>query len=37
MVNVLQSNLLAREKRDAKAEARREGYLRVVVLHQRVE
>src|SRR5262249_7853340 len=36
-INVLQSNLLAREKRAAKAEARREDYLCVVVLHQRVE
>ena len=37
IVNVLQSDRLAREKRDAQAEARREGDLRVVVLDQRVE
>src|SRR5262245_13232053 len=36
-VNVLHSNLLTRGKRDAKAKAWREGYLRVVVLQQRVE
>src|SRR5262249_2887817 len=37
IINVLHCNLLAREKRDAPAEARRESYLRVVVLPQRVE